>query len=94
MFGMPQIPIIKQKMADLPSDRVTPDMPPFSAVVIDYFGPFEINQRRCSVKRYGVIFTCLKMRAIHLEITNSLDTDSCINAIRRFIATRGAPSVI
>ncbi|CAC5400586.1 unnamed protein product [Mytilus coruscus] len=59
-----QSPIIQQKMADLPSDRVTPDMPPFTAVGIGYFGPFEIRQRRCSVKRYGVIFTCLKMRAI------------------------------
>lgn len=34
------------------------------------------------------------MRAIHLEIANSLDTNSCINAIRRFIARRGNPSII
>jgi hypothetical protein len=31
-----------QKMADLPSDRVTPDVAPFKVVGIDYFGPFEI----------------------------------------------------
>jgi hypothetical protein len=89
-----QVPIMHQKMADLPSDRVTPDVAPFKVVGIDYFGPFEIKQRRCTVKRYGVIFTCLKVRAVHLEIANSLDTDSCINAIRRFISRRGMPEVI
>lgn len=89
-----QAPIMHPKMADLPSDRVTPDVAPFKVVGIDYFGPFEIKQRRCTVKRYGVIFTCLKVRAVHLEIANSLDTDSCINAIRRFISRRGMPEVI
>ena len=41
------------------------------------------------MKRYGVIFTCLTSHAEPLEIASSLDTDSCINAIRRFICRRG-----
>lgn len=28
-------------------------------------------------------------RAVHLEVANSLETDACINAIRRFISRRG-----
>ena len=78
-----------QKMADLPSDRLTPDEPPFSRVGMDYFGPFNVKRGRVTVKRYGVIYTCLSSRAVHLEIAYSIETDSCIHAIRRFIARRG-----
>jgi len=79
----------EQKMANLPKDRVTPDEPPFTRVGVDYFGPFFVKQKRSQVKRYGVIFTCLTSRAVHLEIADSLDTNSYINALRRFIARRG-----
>ncbi|KAI3365426.1 hypothetical protein L3Q82_010511 [Scortum barcoo] len=79
----------EQHMADLPMDRVTPDHPPFINVGVDFFGPFEVKCGRKTVKRYGVIFACLNIRAVHLEVAYSLDTHSCINAIRRFIARRG-----
>lgn len=79
-----------QKMAALPRDRVTPSLPPFSHVGIDFFGPMEVKRGRSLVKRWGVIFTCLVCRAIHLEVACSLDTDSCINAIRRFLCRRGS----
>ncbi|KAL7868352.1 hypothetical protein SRHO_G00097360 [Serrasalmus rhombeus] len=79
----------KQLMADLPQDRVLPDDPPFTRVGVDYFGPFEVKRGRTILKRYGVIFTCLAVRAVHIELASSLDTDSCINTIRRFIARRG-----
>ena len=75
-------------MAGLPVERLIPDNPPFTNV-IDYFGPIEVKKARSLVKRYGVIFTCMSSRAVHLEVAHSLDTDSCINAIRRFISRRG-----
>ncbi|KAI0218829.1 hypothetical protein LSAT2_029491, partial [Lamellibrachia satsuma] len=76
-------------MADLPADRLIPDEPPFTRVGVDYFGPIEVKRGRCTVKRYVALFTDLKVRAIHMEVVDSLTTDSCINALRRFIARRG-----
>ncbi|KAK0132603.1 hypothetical protein N1851_032471 [Merluccius polli] len=76
-------------MADLPVDRDCPEEAPFTRVGVDYFGPFEVKSRRSVVKRYGVIFTCLAIRAIHIEVAPSLDTDYFINALRRFVARRG-----
>lgn len=43
----------EQKMADLPEDRLYPDLPPFSHVGIDYFGPIEVKRGRAQVKRWG-----------------------------------------
>ena len=75
-------------MSDLPEDRVTP-APPFTYSAVDYFGPFTIKDKRKDLKRYGVLFTCLACRAVHIETANSLDTSSFINALRRFVARRG-----
>ena len=78
----------EQKMADLPEDRL--DLaPPFTYSAVDFFGPWLIKEGRRQVKRYGVLFTCLASRAIHLETANSLDTSSFLNAYRRFIGRRG-----
>ena len=71
----------EQRMSDLPEDRLE-STPPFTYCAVDYFG-------RKELKRYGVLLTCMASRAIHLEIANSLETDSFINALRRFISRRG-----
>jgi len=81
-------PLQQQKMSDLPKDRLEP-APPFTYCGVDYFGPFSIKEGRREVKRYGVLFTCMASRAIHLETAVSLSTDSFINALRRFLAERG-----
>ncbi|XP_023192317.1 uncharacterized protein LOC111609249 isoform X1 [Xiphophorus maculatus] len=85
---------IEQKMADLPEERVLPATAPFTNVGVDYFGPISVKRGRSLLKRYGVLFTCFTSRAVHLEIAYTLDTDSCINAVRRFICRRGPVSTI
>lgn len=82
-------PTEQQKMACLPEDRLEP-APPFSYCAVDYFGPFIVKERRSEVKRYGVLFTCMGSRSVHLETANSLDSSSFINALSRFLNRRGA----
>ena len=77
-----------QKMANLPEERVTPAAP-FTYSGMDVFGPWYIKEGRKELKRWGLIFTCLSSRAIHLETLNSMETDAFINALRRFINRRG-----
>ena len=78
----------EQMMADLPRDRVTL-APPFTYCTVDYFGPYLVKEGRKQLKRYGVLFTCLASRAVHLETAISVESDSFICAMRRFVARRG-----
>ena len=78
-----------QKMADLPDHRTDPEGP-FVHVGVDMFGYFIVKEKRSDVKRYVAMFTCMSSRAVHLEMTKDMTTDSFINALRRFMSRRGA----
>ena len=39
--------------------------------------------------RYVAMFTCMNCRAVHMEITHPLDTDSFLLALRSLITRRG-----
>ncbi|XP_062537780.1 uncharacterized protein LOC134206099 [Armigeres subalbatus] len=79
-------------MAPLPKCRTTPFLKPFTSVGLDYFGPVFVRVGRSQVKRWVALFTCLAIRAVHLEVVHSLSTESCIMAVRRFVARRGSPA--
>ena len=82
-------------MSELPKERLDAYKKPFYNTGIDFFDPIIVKMSKktranqAKAKRYGVIFTCMKTRAIHLEIARDLTTDSFILALRRFIACRG-----
>ncbi len=94
----------EQLAAPLPEVRVSSDEHRlvflFAAIGIDYFAPLNVhvgpNTRKNPklAKRYGCIFTCLRYRAVHVEVAKDLSTDSFINAVTRFIARRGPPRII
>ena len=73
-----------QKVANLPADRVSPNKPPFSFVGFECFGLFWVKMARRQVKHHGVLFTCLATRAIHLEVPQSMDTDSFVNSMHHY----------
>ena len=75
-------------MADLPTYRII-DEPPFKNCGVDMFGPFLIKEGRKELRRYEALFTYLSSRAVNIECTCSLETDSFLQALRRFVARRG-----
>ncbi|XP_055522651.1 uncharacterized protein LOC129716837 [Wyeomyia smithii] len=83
-------------MGPLPVQRISQPLRPFSAVGIDYLGPVEVIVGRKREKRWIALFTCLAIRAVHLEVVHlhALSTQACLMAIRRFICKRGAPDEI
>ena len=87
-----------QLMAELPVDRTTPAAP-FAHVGIDVFGPYQISTRRtrggsANSKRWGLLFTCLVIRAVHIEVIEELSASSFLNAFRRFQSLRGKVDLI
>ena len=78
----------EQKMSDLPGDRLKL-APPFTICAVDYCGPWYIKEGCKEVKKYVALFTCMASRAVHLEVSNTLETDSFVNALRCFICRRG-----
>ena len=78
-----------QKMADLPDKRCL-EAAPFTCSGVDMFRPIWIRERQSDLKRYAALFTCFSSRAVHIEITNTIDADSFIMALRRSLARRGS----
>ena len=68
-------------MADLQRERLQERVFPFTNTGVDYFGPFEVKFMR-------------KTRAVHIEVVQSLEAETCLTAITRFIARRGKPATI
>ncbi|UYV79791.1 hypothetical protein LAZ67_18000663, partial [Cordylochernes scorpioides] len=88
---------IHQIMGNLPPERIIPSRP-FSKTGIDLTGPFlikrSLGRSKTISKSYIVLFICFTTKAIHLELTTSLSTDSFMASLRRFMARRGKPSDI
>lgn len=92
-----KIKLSKQLMAVLPKQRTQPQ-DPFSVVGIDYMGPIGLSSKTgrnpVITKGYVCVFVCFCTRAIHLELVSSATTASFMQALRRFIARRGAVNTI
>ncbi|KAK7601967.1 hypothetical protein V9T40_009408 [Parthenolecanium corni] len=93
--------------AQVPDFRLLPFTKPFSYVGVDIFGPFhtfdnylpkkknEISAPTSPIKKYwGLIFTCLSTRAVHIMALPSLDSQELWLCFASFFADRTTPTLI
>ena len=76
------------------TSRQSRDCTAFYQRGFDVFGPWTVQTRRTGGgvavnKRWGLVFTCLVSRAIHIELLETMDASSFICALRRFFSIRG-----
>ena len=68
---------------------------PFAKTGIDSFGPsYTEHAKHKLTKNYGLVFTCMVRRAAHLEPCPDLNTDTFLNALRRFASRRFQTNLI
>ena len=80
---------IRQLMSDLPVCRVSATNKPFKFCGCDFLGPLIYRQNRSHCKAWGLLFTCLCTRAIHVELVTGLDLNNFLLAFARFTNLRG-----
>ena len=88
---------IQPMMAPLPAFRFRTEKSkfPFANTGLDFFGPFYIEDKQGKIEKYyGPIFICLVTRAVHLETCPDLNTDTFLNAYRRFTCRRCQPILL
>ena len=92
-------PFPMPKMPPWPKERVAQSFP-FEYTGLDYLGPFYVkiyteDSNQPAVKKVWVcLFTCVAVRAIHLELIEDLSAQEFLLGLRRFIARRGMPRQI
>ena len=65
-----------QSMEKLPVERLKP-IAAWSNTSLDFFGPFTVKgevNKRARGKAYGILFTCLACRVVHLELASNYST--------------------
>lgn len=75
-------------MSDLTKETLE-DAAPFTYCVVHMFGPFKVKVKQSEVKCYGAMLTCLAIRAVHIEVSHSMTTNSFSQDQRRLIKRQG-----
>ena len=85
---------VRQLMTDLPSARTATRHKAFSVSGLDYFGHVSYVEGRSTNKAWGLLFSCLSSRAVHVEIVTSLSLKEFLLAFSRFNGVRNGVEVI
>ena len=70
------------------------ESPAFTNTGLDYFGPLYVKNGTVRSKVGECIFTCIAVRAIHLELVEDIAAAQFLACLRRFVARRGNPDKI
>lgn len=82
------------KMTNLPEERLRL-IKPFMHTAIDYTGPLHVfADNGNSSKVYVSLFTCMAIRAIHLELVKDLSSRSFVEAFKRFCNAQTVPQSV
>ena len=71
------------KMTDLPSHRVNL-IRPFAQTGVDYTGHIIVKEGEMDCKYYMLIFSCLNVRACHIELLPDMSAEQFVYALTRF----------
>ncbi|XP_030386878.1 uncharacterized protein LOC115633562 [Scaptodrosophila lebanonensis] len=79
----------------LPTNRLTTSKA-FETTGLDFAGPLYIatEEGPSNRKVYIMLFTCAAIRGVHLELVADMTVESCIGALRKFVARRGPVKTI
>lgn len=82
------------KMTNLPKHRVNL-VKPYNHTGVDFTGHLWVkDETGKNIKMYLLIFTCLNIRSVHVEIVPDMTTHSFVLAFLRFVNLYGVPSTL
>ena len=82
------------KMTSLPKERLS-FIKPFNNTAIDYTGHIFVEDEGGDMKKmYVVLYTCLAIRCIHLDLVADLSLKSFLQSFRRFCSTYCVPAFL
>ena len=81
------------KMTDLPAHRVNL-IRPYAHTGVDYTGHVMIREGEVDKKYYMLIFTCLNVRACHIELLPDMSAENFVLSLVRFSNQYGIPENI
>ena len=67
---------------------------PFLQTGIHYTGHLWVKQKTGTLKMYILVFTCLSIRAVHIELVEDMSSTAFVQALIRFTNVHGIPSHI
>ena len=75
------------RFPDFPAERVR-KVKPFNYSGVDYFGSLNVRDHDDIVKVWISLFTCMSMRAVHMEVARDITAEQFLHCFRRFTACR------